>query len=88
MLDNNYAVNWKLSDGSFASFDHATLIAVAQGVRAHVQGCFDREATLVAAIDAASDIGALAGDRHRDGMARLTPHVFAAFSSRMKGPSS
>ncbi|HEY8064643.1 MAG TPA: DUF4376 domain-containing protein [Methylosinus sp.] len=60
VLDNNYAVNWKLADGSFASFDHATLIAVAQGVRAHVQGCFDREATLVAAIDAASEIGALA----------------------------
>jgi len=59
VLDNDYAVNWKLADGSFLLFDHATLIAVAQGVRAHVQSCFDREAQLVAAIDDAPDIAAL-----------------------------
>ena len=60
VLDNDYAVNWKLADGSFRLFDHATLIAVAQGVRAHVQSCFDREAQLVSAIDGASDSAALA----------------------------
>jgi hypothetical protein len=40
--------------------DHATLIAVAQAVRALVQSCFDREATLSAAISAAADAAALA----------------------------
>ncbi|WP_159730191.1 DUF4376 domain-containing protein [Methylosinus sp. Ce-a6] len=60
VLDNAYAVNWKLADGSFALFDHAALIAAAQGVRAHVQNCFDREAQLAAAIDAAVDATALA----------------------------
>ncbi|TDX65647.1 uncharacterized protein DUF4376 [Methylosinus sp. sav-2] len=59
VLDNNYAVNWKLADGAFVAFDHATLIAVAQGVRTHVQSCFDREAQLVAAIVAAQDSAAL-----------------------------
>ncbi|PWB94942.1 hypothetical protein C5689_05740 [Methylosinus sporium] len=60
VLDNSYAVNWKLADGTFVTFDHATLIAVAQGVRAHVQSCFDREAQLVVAIEAAQDMAALA----------------------------
>ncbi|BBU61406.1 hypothetical protein MSC49_13410 [Methylosinus sp. C49] len=59
VLDNNYAVNWKLANGAFVMLDHATLIAVAQGVRAHVQSCFDREAQLVAAIVAAQDSAAL-----------------------------
>jgi hypothetical protein len=60
VLDNNYAVNWKLADGTFQMLDHATLIAVAQAVRALVQSCFDREATLSAAISAAADAAALA----------------------------
>ncbi|WP_018264309.1 DUF4376 domain-containing protein [Methylosinus sp. LW4] len=60
VLNNNYAVNWKLADGGFVMLDHAALIAVAQGVRAHVQSCFDREAQLVAAILAAQDSAALA----------------------------
>ncbi|WP_162150819.1 DUF4376 domain-containing protein [Methylosinus sp. 3S-1] len=60
VLDNEYAVRWKLSDGSFASLDHAALIAAAQGVRAHVQACFDREAALVQDIAAAADLDALA----------------------------
>ncbi|MBG0810595.1 DUF4376 domain-containing protein [Methylosinus sp. H3A] len=60
VLDNDYAVNWKLADGNFVLLDHATLVAVAQGVRAHVQSCFDREAQLVTAIGAASDVAALA----------------------------
>jgi hypothetical protein len=60
VLDNSYSVRWKLADGSFTLFDHATLVAAAQGVRAHVQACFDREAQLVALIDAAKDEAALA----------------------------
>jgi len=60
VLDNNYAVNWKLADGTFQLLDHAMLIAVAQAVRAHVQSCFDREATLAATISAAADAAALA----------------------------
>ncbi|WP_159728409.1 DUF4376 domain-containing protein [Methylosinus sp. Ce-a6] len=60
VLDDAYAVNWKLADGSFALLDHAALIAVAQAVRAHVQSCFDREAQLAAEIDAAADAMALA----------------------------
>ncbi|MBG0809842.1 DUF4376 domain-containing protein [Methylosinus sp. H3A] len=60
VLDNNYAVTWKLANGTFQLLDHATLIAVAQAVRAHVQGCFDHEATLTAAITAAADAAALA----------------------------
>lgn len=55
VLDNAYSVRWKLADGSFTLLDHASLIAAAQGVRAHVQACFDREATLAAEIAAALD---------------------------------
>ncbi len=79
VLDNDYAVNWKLADGSFRQFDHATLIAVAQGVHAHVQSCFDREAQLVSAIDAAPDNAALAAVDIETGWPCLTPHCLAAF---------
>lgn len=60
VLDNAYQLQWKLADGSFALLDHAALIAAAQGVRAHVQACFDREAALVQQIAAAADRDALA----------------------------
>lgn len=60
VLDNAYSVNWKLADGTFQMLDHATLIAVAQAVRAHVQSCFDREAMLAGEIAAAADAAALA----------------------------
>lgn len=60
VLDNAYSVNWKLSDGSFILLDHAALIAAAQGVRVHVQSCFDHEQTLVSTIVAASDETTLA----------------------------
>lgn len=51
MLDSTYACNWKTDDG-FVKLDAKTLIAVAQAVRAHIQGCFDREAALLAAVKA------------------------------------
>jgi hypothetical protein len=60
VLDNAYQLQWKLADGSFALLDHAALIAAAQGVRTHVQACFDSEAALVQQIVAAADRDALA----------------------------
>ncbi len=60
MLDPAYSVNWKLSDGSFVTLYHAQILGLAQGARAHVQSCFDREAQLVAAIDAATTPAELA----------------------------
>jgi hypothetical protein len=59
-LDANYSVQWKLIDGSFTTLDHDQIIAIAQAVRSHVQGCFDHEATLAGAIQAAVDEQALA----------------------------
>lgn len=60
VLDNSYSVNWKLSDGSFILLDHSALIGAAQAARAHVQGCFDREAMLAGEITGAADAAALA----------------------------
>jgi hypothetical protein len=60
VLDNAYQLQWKLADGAFVTLDHATLIAAAQGVRAHVQACFDEEAARRSAIVAAEDRAALA----------------------------
>lgn len=51
--DPTYTVNWKSADG-FVVMDAATIIAVADGVRAHVQAAFDREAALTAQIMAAT----------------------------------
>jgi hypothetical protein len=59
-LDANYSVQWKLIDGSFTTLDHDQIIAIAQAVRSHVQACFDHEATLAGAIQAAVDEQALA----------------------------
>jgi len=42
---------WK-AGGGFVDINAATTVAVAQAVDAHVQACFDREAVLVAAVDA------------------------------------
>lgn len=49
MLDPNYVCRWKTSAG-FVELSTAQIIAVATAVRAHVQGCFDREAALLNAI--------------------------------------
>jgi hypothetical protein len=44
-LSSDYvsSIDWKLADGSFASFDAAKLTAIAQAVFAHVQSCFTLE---------------------------------------------
>lgn len=51
MLDPGYTVRWKTAAG-FVELEAAQIIAVAQAVRAHVQACFDREAELLAALEA------------------------------------
>ncbi len=58
-LDPNYIVNWKTSAG-FVSLDATQVLAVAQAIRAHIQACFDHEASLMAAVTAAADAAALA----------------------------
>lgn len=51
--DPAYTIRWKLPTG-FTTLDAATLIAIADGVRAHVQAAFDREDVLTQAINAAT----------------------------------
>jgi len=55
MLDPDYTVRWKCTDGQFYTLTAPQILAVAQAVRAHVQACYDREADLLAAIAAAAD---------------------------------
>lgn len=51
MLDPSYDLRWKTS-GGFTDLNAEQIIAVAQAVRAHVQACFNREADLLAALEA------------------------------------
>jgi len=48
--DSSYTVRWKTSDG-FVPLNAAQVIEIAQMVRDHVQGCFDREAVYDESID-------------------------------------
>jgi hypothetical protein len=50
-----YAVNWKAKNGWF-ELDAATLIAIGNAVRSHVQACFDREKELQEQVEAATTI--------------------------------
>lgn len=52
MDDPTIIVNWKCGDGSFVPLDAPTILMMARAVRAHVQASFDREAVLLAALDA------------------------------------
>ncbi|MNG20946.1 hypothetical protein D3C84_1052530 [compost metagenome] len=52
VIDPQYSVNWKAADGQFVSLTGQQIIGVASAVRAHVQACFDREAVLLAELDA------------------------------------
>lgn len=56
--DASYTINWKLPAG-FVVLDATTIIAIADGVRTHVQNCFDNEAALTTAIDLATTTTAL-----------------------------
>ena len=53
MQDNTYTCRWKGIDG-FVTLTAPQIIAIADAVRAHVQGCFDREAELLPLIEAAT----------------------------------
>lgn len=49
MLEPGYTLNWKTAVG-FVQLTAVQIIGIATAVRAHVQACFDREATLLVAI--------------------------------------
>ncbi|WP_460065310.1 DUF4376 domain-containing protein [Pseudomonas sp. S2_H08] len=51
VLDPEYRCNFK-TVGGFVEIGSAQIIAIAKAVRAHVQACFDRELTLLRAIEA------------------------------------
>jgi len=53
--DPSYTVNWKAKNGWF-ELDAATLIAIADAVRAHVQKCFDKEKQIQEQIDKATTV--------------------------------
>lgn len=50
-IDPAYVMQWKTMDG-FIELTAQQVIGIARAVRAHVQACFDREAELLAALDA------------------------------------
>jgi hypothetical protein len=54
-IDSTYTCQWKTAAG-FVTLDATTILSVAQAVRQHVQECFDREAELAAAVDAATTV--------------------------------
>lgn len=56
--DSNYTVNWKATAG-FVTLNAATIIAIADAVRGHVQDCFDNEKDHTDAIDALSTAAAV-----------------------------
>lgn len=58
MQDSSYSARWKTTSG-FVTLTSDQILSVAQAVRAHVQACFDAEADLTAAIDAAESIAEL-----------------------------
>lgn len=50
-IDPAYEMQWK-APGGFVELTAQQVIGIARAVRAHVQACFDREAELLAALDA------------------------------------
>jgi len=56
MQDSEYSCRWKTESG-FVELTAPQILAIADAVRAHVQSCFDREAELVALIEAAESPG-------------------------------
>lgn len=49
-IDPAYVCRWKSEQG-FITLDAPAIIGVATAIRNHVQGCFDREADLVSAVE-------------------------------------
>jgi len=58
MLDPSYVCRWKTPAG-FVELTAEQILGVAQAVRAHVQACFDREAALLAEIEAGTYAAAM-----------------------------
>ncbi|WP_454914973.1 DUF4376 domain-containing protein [Xanthobacter sediminis] len=58
--DPEMSITWKCDGGAWATLTAAQVLALADAVRAHVQACFDREATLAGAITAAETVEAVA----------------------------
>jgi hypothetical protein len=56
--NQQYKANWKAKNG-WAVLDAATILAVADAVRTHVQACFDREKLLQEQIEAATTVAEL-----------------------------
>lgn len=52
VIDPQYSVRWKAANGQFVELTGQQVIGVASSVRGHVQACFDREAALLAELDA------------------------------------
>jgi len=58
--DSDFSISsWKLPDGTFMALDNATIIAIGDAITDHIEACFDNEATLTTAINAAADQTAL-----------------------------
>lgn len=55
MQDSEYSCRWKGVEG-FIELTAPQILAIADAVRAHVQGCFDREAELLPLIEAAETL--------------------------------
>jgi len=53
-----YVINWKAKNG-WVVLDAATILAVADAVRNHVQACFDREKALQEQIEEATTVAEL-----------------------------
>ena len=60
MQDSTYSCRWKTESG-FMELTAPQILAIADAVRAHVQGCFDREADWVRQIKDAETPEDLAG---------------------------
>ena len=60
-LNPSATIRWKCADGCFRVLDAAQVIAMAQAVRAYVQACYDREAEMLAALDAGEPVDPDAG---------------------------
>ncbi|WP_454917266.1 DUF4376 domain-containing protein [Xanthobacter sediminis] len=58
--DPTMSLLWKCTGGVWVTLTAAQVLALADAVRAHVQACFDREATLAGALTAAETVEAVA----------------------------
>jgi len=72
VIDPSYICNWKTPAG-FVQLDAQTLLGVATTLRAHVQSCFDREAELLAALNAGEFIDEMLEEGWPDESVSTTP---------------